>query len=62
MLDLGAAYGTSKAGVGMSSMGVFKPNLVMRAILPLIMAGVLGIYGLIVSMILFGSRTFQSTP
>jgi len=27
---LGAAYGTAKAGVGISAMGVLKPDLVMR--------------------------------
>ena len=33
-------------------MGVFNPNDVMRNIIPVIMAGVLGIYGLITSVIL----------
>lgn len=52
MLDLGAAYGTAKSGVGISSMGVMKPELVMRNIIPVVMAGVLGIYGLIVAVVL----------
>merc|ERR1719164_321713 len=38
-------------------MGVMKPDLVMRNIIPVIMAGVLGIYGLIVAVILQGSIT-----
>lgn len=42
--NLGAAYGTAKAGVGVASMGVMKPELVMRSIIPVVMAGVLGIY------------------
>jgi len=50
--NLGAAYGTAKSGVGISSMGVVKPELVMRNIIPVVMAGVLGIYGLIVAVIL----------
>ena len=50
--NLGAAYGTAKAGVGLCSMGVLKPDLVMKSIIPVVMAGVLGIYGLIVSVIL----------
>ena len=33
-------------------MGVFRPEAVMRNMLPVIMAGILGIYGLIVSVIL----------
>lgn len=50
--NLGAAYGTAKAGVGISSMGVLKPDLIIKSIIPVVMAGILGIYGLIVSVIL----------
>ena len=32
--------------------GVFKPEAVMRNMLPVIMAGILGIYGLIASIIM----------
>lgn len=48
----GAAYGTAKAGVGISTMGVAKPELVMRAIIPVIFAGVVAIYGLIIAVII----------
>ena len=41
--NIGAAYGTAKSGVGISSMGVMNPGLVMRNIIPVVMAGVLGI-------------------
>ena len=50
--NLGAAYGTAKSGVGIASMGVLKPELIFKSIVPSIMAGILGIYGLIVSVIL----------
>jgi|Transcript_1688 V-type H+-transporting ATPase proteolipid subunit len=50
--NLGAAYGTAKSGVGVSSMGVMKPDLVMKCIIPVVMAGVLGIYGLIIAVII----------
>lgn len=50
--NLGASYGTAKSGVGISSMGVLKPELIMKSIIPIIMAGILGIYGLIVAVIL----------
>lgn len=50
--NLGAAYGTAKSGVGISSMGVMNPEAVMKNIIPVVMAGVLGIYGLIISVIL----------
>ena len=54
MLDIGAAYGTSKSGIGIATMGVLKPDLIMKNIVPVVMAGILGIYGLIVSVILIG--------
>jgi ATP synthase proteolipid subunit len=53
--DIGAAYGTAKSGVGIASMGVLHPQLVMKNIIPVVMAGVLGIYGLIVAVIIQGS-------
>ena len=53
-IDLGAAYGTAKSGVGICSMGVLKPELLFKSTVPIIMAGILGIYGLIVSVILQG--------
>ena len=46
--NLGSAYGTAKAGVGLMSMGVMNPGAVMKNVLPIILAAVLGIYGLIV--------------
>jgi V-type H+-transporting ATPase proteolipid subunit len=55
LVDIGAAYGTAKSGVGISSMGVMNPQLVMRNIIPVVMAGVLGIYGLIVAVIIQGA-------
>lgn len=57
--DLGAAYGTAKAGVGLASLGVMDPSLVMRNVIPVVMAGILGIYGLIVSAILNGKGAWE---
>ena len=50
--NLGAAYGTAKSGVGLCSMGVLKPDKIIKSVIPVIMAGILGIYGLIVAVIL----------
>merc|ERR1719428_1857113 len=58
---LGAAYGTAKSGVGVANMGVLHADMVMKSIIPIIMAGVLGIYGLIVAVLL-GSAIEGSTP
>merc|ERR1719486_1693020 len=49
---LGAAYGTAKSGVGVANMGVMHSDMVMKSIIPVVMAGVLGIYGLIVAVLL----------
>merc|ERR1712238_232910 len=52
--NVGAAYGTAKSGVGISTMGVMRPDMVMRSLIPVVMAGVLGIYGLITAVIING--------
>jgi ATP synthase proteolipid subunit len=59
--DLGSAYGTAKSGVGISSMGVMNPGLVMRNVIPVVMAGILGIYGLIVAVIITGNSKSSCT-
>uniref|UniRef100_A0A914QDW1 V-type proton ATPase proteolipid subunit n=2 Tax=Panagrolaimus TaxID=55784 RepID=A0A914QDW1_9BILA len=48
----GAAYGTAKSGTGIASMSVARPDLVMKALIPVIMAGIVAIYGLVVAVIL----------
>ena len=49
---MGSAYGTAKSGVGICAMGVTRPDLVLKSVVPVIMAGILGVYGLIVGVIL----------
>jgi len=53
--NLGAAFGTAKSAVGISSMGVITPDKAMKNIIPVIMAGILGIYGLIISILVAGA-------
>jgi len=49
--------------VGIASMGVLRPELVMKSIVPIVMAGVLGIYGLIISVIIStGSECCSCAP
>ena len=50
--NLGAAYGTYKSGVGICHLGILRPEKIIKSVIPVIMAGILGIYGLIVSVIL----------
>ena len=59
LANLGAAYGTAKSGTGISGMGVGRPDLVMKALIPVVMAGVVGIYGLIIAVII---STKSNTP
>ncbi|KAJ5997904.1 hypothetical protein N7522_009564 [Penicillium canescens] len=57
-----AAYGTAKAGVGVYSTAVLRPDLVVKSMsrlsagrvsrrVPVVMAGIIGIYGLVVSVL-----------
>lgn len=95
----GASYGTAKSGVGISAMGVLRPDLIVKStsiwclnlfssswrtmlwhgswhkcslydiitnahvidIIPVIMAGIIGIYGLVVS-VLVSSGLHQILP
>lgn len=53
----GSAWGTWRAGLGVCQMGIDHPKGVIKNIVPIVMAGVLGIYGLIVSVIITQSIT-----
>ncbi|OAF69435.1 V-ATPase proteolipid subunit [Intoshia linei] len=52
---IGAAYGTARAGIGISSMAVMRPELIIKSIIPVIMVGMIGIYGLVVSLVIMFS-------
>ena len=49
---LGAAYGTAKSGVGIAAMSVMRPDLIMKSVIPVVMAGIIAIYGLVVSVLI----------
>ena len=57
----GAAYGTAKSGVGICAMGIMKPSSIIKGVIPVIMAGILGIYGLIVAVILGQKLSGENT-
>ena len=52
---LGAAYGTAKSGTGIAAMSVMRPELIMKSIIPVVMAGILAIYGLVVAVLIAGA-------
>ena len=51
LLALGAAYGTAKSGTGIAAMSVMRPELIMKSIIPVVMAGIIAIYGLVVAVL-----------
>jgi V-type H+-transporting ATPase proteolipid subunit len=75
---VGAAYGTSKSGIGIAGLGQFKPELIMKvrtpppgasvsvcaqygvlvqSLIPVVMSGIIAVYGLVVSVLIAGNRT-----
>ncbi|PVU97153.1 hypothetical protein BB561_000730 [Smittium simulii] len=54
---LGSAYGTAKSGIGITGAGTFKPHLIMKALIPVVMAGIIAVYGLVSSVLISGSMS-----
>jgi V-type H+-transporting ATPase proteolipid subunit len=52
---LGAAYGTAKSGTGIAAMSVMRPELIMKSVIPVVMAGIIAIYGLVVAVLIANS-------
>jgi len=57
---LGAAYGTAKSGTGIAAMAVMRPELIMKSIIPVVMAGIIAIYGLVVAALI--ANDIKSPP
>ena len=57
--NLGTAYGTAKSGMGIASLSVTRPHLAFKSIIPIIMAGILSIYGLIIA-VLFSQKIIST--
>ncbi|KAH7090077.1 V-type ATPase [Auriculariales sp. MPI-PUGE-AT-0066] len=54
---VGAAFGTAKAGIGITGLGTFRPELLMRSLIPIIMSGIIAVYGLVVSVLIAGNMS-----
>ncbi|KAL8413830.1 hypothetical protein RB594_005173 [Gaeumannomyces avenae] len=48
----GAAYGTAKSGIGIAGVGTFRPDLIMKCLIPVIMSGIIAVYSLVVSVLI----------
>ena len=51
---IGAAYGTAKSGSGIAAMAVMRPEAIMKSIIPVVMAGIIAIYGVVVAVLIAG--------
>ena len=54
-VGLGAAYGTAKAGIGISGVGTFRPDLIMKSLIPVVMAGIIAVYALVIAVLIANS-------
>ncbi|KAJ5461671.1 vacuolar ATPase proteolipid subunit C [Penicillium daleae] len=50
----GAAYGTAKSGIGIAGVGTFRPDLIMKSLIPVVMSGIIAVYGLVISVLIAG--------
>ncbi|CAE6461486.1 unnamed protein product [Rhizoctonia solani] len=46
------SYGTAKSSLGISATSVIRPDLMVRSCIPVVMAGIIAIYGLVVSVVI----------
>ena len=58
--NFGSAYGTAKSGVGIVSVCVIKSDILFKSIIPVVMAGVLGMYGMIIAILMKQASKFYS--
>lgn len=56
---IGAAFGTAKSGIGITGLGTFRPELVMRSLIPVVMSGIIAVYGLVISVLIAGARAYH---
>jgi len=52
---LGAAYGTAKSGIGISGIGTYRPDLIMKSLIPVVMSGIIAVYALVIAVLISGN-------
>jgi len=57
----GASYGTAKSGVGVVASGVLRPDMMVKNSIPVVMAGIVAIYGLVVSVLISSGLNQKQT-
>lgn len=54
---LGSAYATAIAGAAVASAGIKNPSAIMKSLLPVVMAGIIAIYGLVAAVLIVNDLT-----
>jgi V-type H+-transporting ATPase proteolipid subunit len=49
---IGSGYGTAKSSIGVFAVCAVHPEFIYRGLMPIIMAGIVGIYGLVTAVII----------
>ncbi len=49
---MGAAYGTAKSGIGIAGVATFRPDLIMKCLIPVVMSGIIAVYALVISVLI----------
>ncbi|UKZ60903.1 uncharacterized protein TrAtP1_002173 [Trichoderma atroviride] len=50
--SIGAAYGTVKSGIGIASVAAFRPDLIIRCLIPVVMSGIIAVYSLVIAVLI----------
>jgi len=50
--SIGAAYGTAKSGIGIAGVGTFRPDLIMKSLIPVVMSGIIAVYSLVIAVLI----------
>jgi V-type H+-transporting ATPase proteolipid subunit len=57
---MGAAYGTAKSGTGIAALAVKLPDDCFKAIIPVVMSGIMAIYGMVIAGLIV--RDLEDAP
>ncbi|KAJ5238876.1 Vacuolar ATPase proteolipid subunit c [Penicillium chermesinum] len=61
-IGAGAAYGTAKSGIGIAGVGQFRSDLIMKSLIPVVMSGIIAVYGLVISVLIAQACSPENTP
>jgi len=56
----GAAFGTAKSGIGIAGIGTYRPDLIMKSLIPVVMSGIIAVYALVIAVLISGNLSPDS--